>query len=225
MIIVAHFSKTWVLARILDNLIVGGVSLRLRDEHGRAALDLLALEVLVLSVLARAWRLLHVVLRLALLFAVESLLVARRSLHHLRCQGDAIIVLAWPGRDDFLATELLHLASRTTNGFRGERACKARLTRREANVVTALVCGVLGRALASEARLDGLRVTPRADLLAGLEAVLLRESLYSRAEELEALWLGLRLEATLLPVEVLTRTRALLVVIALEDVVDGASCG
>lgn len=103
-VIVADAFKSRVLLRLLDDLLVSGVSLCLRNEHRAASLDLLLLDrIQVLEVVAWTGRVLHIEFWIAFLFAIEWLSVPHRLLHHLLGQievhGQTIVILTRPGRD------------------------------------------------------------------------------------------------------------------------------
>lgn len=67
-------------------------------------------------------------------------------------------------------------------------------------------------------------VVARPDLFILLESVRLSEPLNSGSKELETVRLRLRLEVTLLGVVVVTGSRANIIVITLQDIVNTASC-
>ena len=222
LVIVLHALQTWILLRLLDDLVVGAIPLGLRYEHRAAPLDFFFMDptLVLIGILAWSRCFSDIEFRLSFLLTIEWFLVSNSSSHDLLCQVLPIVVLSRARGDDFLSTELiLRFDSSIFSAF---RACKSITARWEAHIGSCLAHRRIIHHLASfECRGACHIVMTRSQFFSHLlVSCLLCEAFDSGAEELEAMRLGLRAEVAYLGVKVLARTRCHIFVVTLEDVLD-----
>lgn len=176
-------------------------------------------------VLAGTWRLQIAVLRLALFFAIEGFLAPLLLPNHLVGEILTIFVVTGAWSDNFLTAQLLlgHFSDLFVQLISSH---KPLLSRGKADIFIPLVRLFL-RAVGNAFIITRHCIGTRADflILLPLALIFLNESFYSRTEELKALRFLFWTETSkLLANEILTGTRADIIIVTFEDIVDTASC-